>query len=72
MCVAVSGKVMEIEGNYVTADVLGNKCKVYAALVNPRIGDYVLIHAGCAIEIIKPEDNDELEKLHLEIRDLML
>ena len=72
MCVAVSGKVMDIEGNYAKVDVLGNVCHVYAALVSPRVGDYVLIHAGCAIEILKPGEHDELEKLHREIRDLML
>ena len=70
MCVAVSGKIIEIEGNYAKADVLGNICNVYAALVNARIGDNVLIHAGCAIEVLKPEESEELERLHREIRDL--
>ena len=71
MCVAVPGKVIEIEGNYAKVDVLGNMCKVYASLVNPRIGDHVLIHAGCAIEILTLKENEELERLHREIRGLM-
>ena len=70
MCVAVPGEIIEIEGSYAKADVLGNICKVYSALVSPRIGDHVLIHAGCAIEILKPEESGELERLHREIRDL--
>ena len=69
MCVAVSGRVIEINGNYAKVDVLGNKCDVYASLVNPRVGDYVLIHAGCVIEIVKPEFSHELDRLHQELRD---
>jgi len=72
MCVAVPGKVIELEGSYAKVDVLGNICNVYAALVSPCIGDHVLIHAGCAIELLKPGQSEELEKLHREIRDLML
>ena len=72
MCVAVSGKVLELNGNYAKVDVLGNIYKVYASLVNPRVGDHVLIHAGCAIELLKPEESEELEKLHNEIGDLAL
>ena len=71
MCVAVSGKVIDIEGNYAKVDVLGNIAKVYASLINPRVGDHVLIHAGCAIEILEPGQSEEIEQLHREIRELM-
>jgi len=69
MCVAVTGQVIEINGNYAKVDVMGNICNVYASLVNPRIGDYLLIHAGCAIETVKPELNNELNSLYKELYD---
>jgi len=72
MCVAVSGKVIDIEGNYAKVDVMGNIARVYASLINPRVGDHVLIHAGCAIEIMRPEESEELEQLHREIRGMAL
>jgi len=72
MCVAVPAKVIEIDGNYAKVDVLGNISRVYSALVDPRIGDHVLVHAGCAIEILKPGESEELERLHREIRDLAI
>ena len=69
MCVAVSGKVMEISGNYAKVDVLGNICNINTILVKPNIGDYVLIHAGCAIEIVKPELNNEINGFYRELLD---
>jgi len=70
MCVAVPGKVIEIEGKYAKVDVLGNICRVYAGLLDPSVGEHVLVHAGCAIQRIKPKESEELEQLHRELRDL--
>jgi hydrogenase expression/formation protein HypC len=60
MCIAVPMKLIEIEGN--TGKVLfsGNKMNVNISLVSPKIGDYLLIHAGCAIEIVQQEIADEI------------
>ena len=67
MCVAASGKVISIEGRRARVDFLGNVCDVNVSLVNARIGDYVLVHAGCAIEVVKKETNDEIVALWREI-----
>jgi len=53
MCVAVPGKIVEISGDTAKVDVLGNICEANIKLVSAKIGDYVLIHAGCAIEVLK-------------------
>ena len=51
MCLAVPSKIVEIDGNSAVVDVDGVRraCNV-AFLENPRIGDYVLLHAGFAIQ----------------------
>jgi hydrogenase expression/formation protein HypC len=50
MCVAYPGKVLEIEGRTARVDFAGNVVDVNIGVVDTRPGDYVLVHAGCAIE----------------------
>ena len=65
MCVAVPGKVIEINREKDTAkvSVSGNLLNVNISLIYPKIGDYVLIHAGCALEIVKEDTAKEMEDL---------
>ena len=71
MCVAVCGKVVEIDGGAAKVDVLGNICRVSARFVSARPGDYVLIHAGTAIEVVKKETSDEINSIFAEMTELM-
>ncbi|MCL2323042.1 MAG: HypC/HybG/HupF family hydrogenase formation chaperone [Oscillospiraceae bacterium] len=66
MCVAVPGKVIEIdrEKDIAKVSVLGNLLNVNVSLIYPEIGDYVLIHAGCALEIVKEDTAKEMEELY--------
>jgi hydrogenase expression/formation protein HypC len=60
MCIAVPMKLIEINGK--TGKVLfsGNEVTVNLSLVSPKIGDYLLIHAGCAIEIVEQGSAEEI------------
>ena len=60
MCVAVPGKVIEIHGDIARVNVLDNVTEVNIKLVTPKIGDYVLIHAGYAIEVLKKDAAEEI------------
>lgn len=60
MCVAVPGKVVKINGNYAKVNVMDNTTDVNVKLVDVKIGDYVLIHAGCAIEVLSQEAAQEI------------
>lgn len=60
MCVALPGIVCEINGDIAKVDFKGNMIKVNLGLVNAKIGDYVLVHAGCAIEVMKKDSAEEL------------
>jgi len=60
MCVAVPGKIIEINGNKAKVDIMKNVCDVNIALVNVKLGDYVLIHAGCVIDVLEKETAEEI------------
>ena len=62
MCLAVPGKIIEIEKDSEHAIVDygdGTKRKANISLVEVKIGDYVLVHAGFAIEVL---DEKEAQK----------
>ncbi|MCL2772411.1 MAG: HypC/HybG/HupF family hydrogenase formation chaperone [Oscillospiraceae bacterium] len=62
MCIAVPMEVLEIDEPARTGKVLysGNEMDVNLTLVSPKVGDYVLVHAGCAIEIMQKEPAEEM------------
>lgn len=68
MCLAVPAKIVEINGNYATADFDGIKRKISIQLVpDIKINEYCLIHAGFAIEKISKEYAAETKKYLNEI-----
>ncbi|MFX0024140.1 MAG: HypC/HybG/HupF family hydrogenase formation chaperone [Candidatus Hermodarchaeota archaeon] len=57
MCLAIPGKILEINDNSALVDFDGIKQNVIVALIqNPEIGKYVIVHAGYAIEMINEEE----------------
>jgi len=62
MCIAVPMKVVSIDEKNRTGKVLysGNEMNINVSLVTPHVGDYVLVHAGCAIEIVQKESAEEI------------
>ncbi|NLU51626.1 MAG: HypC/HybG/HupF family hydrogenase formation chaperone [Clostridiaceae bacterium] len=73
MCVALPGLVCSIDGDTALVDFKGNKVKVNLGLVDANVGDYVLVHAGMAIEVMKKDSAQELmeilEELEAEFND---
>lgn len=70
MCIAIPGKVVEISGNKAKADFNGNLVDINIGLVDPEIGQYVLVHAGCAIEVMAYDQAQELLELFGELEAL--
>ena len=57
MCWSVPGKIIEIKGNAGTVDFSGvQKTIVLDLLSNPEVGEYVLVHAGYAIQKVNEEN----------------
>jgi len=68
MCLAVPVKITRIEGEQADVDIGGVSRKVSIALTpEARIGDYVLLHTGYAINVLDEaeakETLDILERL---------
>ncbi len=62
MCLAIPGKILEINQNSALVDFDGIKQNVIIALIqNPKIGKYVVVHAGYAIEMM--DEKDALEAI---------
>jgi hydrogenase expression/formation protein HypC len=70
MCLAIPAKVMTMDGTMAKVEMMGNERVISLALVpEAKIGNYVLVHAGFAIEIIDDETAHETEELWGEIAD---
>ena len=68
MCLSIPAKIVELEGNVATVDVMGNRRAADVSLVEePQLGDYVLLHAGFAIEKMSAEDAAESLRIWEEI-----
>ena len=51
MCLAVPLKLIEINGKEAVGDAMGVQRKIRVDFIpEPKIGDYVIVHAGFAIE----------------------
>ena len=70
MCLAIPGKIIEIDKKkeHATIDYGdGTKRKANITLVDAKIGDYVLVHAGFAIQILDEKEANETLSLFREI-----
>ncbi len=70
MCIAIPGRVTEVSGDYASVDFSGNLVRVNTGLVEPRVGQYVLVHAGCAIEVMEKDQAQEIIDLFSDIEEL--
>ena len=64
MCLAIPAKVLKIENNLAQVDMAGMKRQADIRMIsNLRVGEYVLIHAGFAIEKIGEKEAEETLQL---------
>ena len=57
MCLGIPGRVIETNGGVATVDVGGSKKEASLMLLDGvSVGDYVIVHAGFAIEKVDPEE----------------
>ncbi len=62
MCLAIPSKIVKIDNNMATIDVDGVQREASLLLLEePRVGEYVIVHAGFAIH--KIDEADAMESL---------
>jgi len=68
MCLAIPAKVIEVQDNVAKVDFgEGVLREVNVMLVDAKIGEYVLVHAGYAIQVIDRKAAEETLQLWNEI-----
>lgn len=60
MCVAYPGRVVSIEDRTAKVDFRGNIVDVNIGIVDVKPEDYVLVHAGVAIEAMSKQKAEEI------------
>jgi hydrogenase expression/formation protein HypC len=68
MCLAIPAKIISIENDKAKVD-FGEKVlrEINIALVSAKVGDYVLVHAGYAIQVMDEKEAQETLQLWNEI-----
>jgi hydrogenase expression/formation protein HypC len=70
MCLAIPAKVVDIKDDGARVDFgEGVLREVNVMLVDAKVGDYVLVHAGYAIQVLSEEEALETLRLWNEILD---
>jgi hydrogenase expression/formation protein HypC len=60
MCLAIPGKVVEIlDDKKAIVDYGGTRREANTIYVKPGVGDWVVVHAGFALQILDEEDAKE-------------
>ena len=70
MCLAIPGKIIDLDKKQQSAIVdygSGTKRKANVSLVQVKIGDYVLVHAGFAIQVLDEKEAQETLALFREM-----
>jgi hydrogenase expression/formation protein HypC len=68
MCLAVPAQLVRCDSSTAVADLHGNRVHVSTALIpDARIGDWVLLHAGFAIQKL---DGDDVKETWAVLEDL--
>lgn len=56
MCWSVPGKILDIKENIATVEISGLKKEIALDIIDdPKVGEYVIVHAGYAIQKIDEE-----------------
>lgn len=72
MCVAAPGKIIEINDNDATIEYSGNITHANIGIVDAKVGDYVLIHAGLVIQVLSENDAEYMQNLFNDLEELGL
>ena len=72
MCLAIPLRIKSIEGNTAVCESMGMSRKVRIDFIeSPEVGDYVIVHAGFAIEKLNEQQAEEDLEAWEEVKDAL-
>ncbi|MGA1976823.1 MAG: HypC/HybG/HupF family hydrogenase formation chaperone [Bacteroidales bacterium] len=64
MCLSIPARIISIDGNMAEVSCGGTIFRAGLQMIeNAKPGDYILLHAGFAIQMISPEEAEETLRL---------
>lgn len=70
MCVAAPGKIIEIENGIAKVEYATNITNVSVGIVDCKVGDWVLVHAGLVIQVLPQDEAEYMVDLFSELEEL--
>lgn len=70
MCLAVPAEVKSIDGHIATVDYGGVSRTANISLVEAKVGDFVIVHAGYAIQVMDRQEAEKTLEIFREMLDL--
>lgn len=72
MCVAAPGKIIEINGSDATIEYSSNITHANIGIVDTKVGDWVLVHAGLVIQVLAEDEAKYMTDLFKNLEELGL
>ena len=70
MCLSIPAKIVSIDGDMAEVSIGGARFKAGLQMIeNPQVGDYILLHAGFAIQKISGQEAEETLRILREMDD---
>jgi hydrogenase expression/formation protein HypC len=71
MCLAIPALILSIDGDSAEVDVGGIRRQIGTMLTpQVKVGDYVLLHTGYSIGVLKPEEAEETLAMFRELAEI--
>ena len=68
MCLAVAAQILTLnDDRTATAEYMGNRLTIDVGLIAVNPGDFVLVHAGLAVEVISAAAAKDISDLYQEL-----
>lgn len=72
MCLGLPAKVIKITDKTSIVEVMGATREISIELLkNVKVGDYVLVHAGCAIQVMDEEEAEKTIEIFKELKEIV-
>lgn len=70
MCVAAPGKIIEIHEQDATIQYASNITHANIGIVDAKVGDWVLVHAGLVIQVLPEDEANYMINLFKDLEEL--